>query len=357
MGNLGNELKAARESKGLTLKQISEKTRISLSFLKALEDEDYSVIPGEVFVTGFLRSYAKELGLPESEFIRKYKEQRQPQQPEGSQAGSADKNAQDQSKPAIKAQPAPQHSPKPTVVSIPRSSQQNARRFSVLILGGLVFGVVVLGAMLIITKMNKTPEPQVAQVVTPPPPPKPFSQSSTAFKPLTTFKNATGVHVAPTVTVTPMPSAPSAATLTAKPDAKAAAQAKLDAQAKQDKKAPLVLVLTAKDSSWYSYKSDKNLRVQGILAKGDTITLKADERILLSLGNAGGVRAEYNGRKMRPFGDPNVSVKNLLFTIDAPGKVIWTRQSKGDKSESESGGSSEKKPTTHTGGASKKTRE
>src|SRR5512143_2620669 len=86
MTTLGEELKAARESRGLTLEQIADTTRISHTFLKALEENDYDVIPGEVFVTGFLRTYARELGLDEKQVLARYREahplQREEQQPE-----------------------------------------------------------------------------------------------------------------------------------------------------------------------------------------------------------------------------------------------------------------------------------
>ncbi len=74
MPTIGEELKAAREAQGLSLTEIAEKTRISHTFLKALEEDDYSVIPGEVFVIGFLRTYSKELGLNVKDVMARYRE-------------------------------------------------------------------------------------------------------------------------------------------------------------------------------------------------------------------------------------------------------------------------------------------
>src|SRR5512143_3986166 len=99
MATLGEELKAAREKSGLTLEQIAETTRISHTFLKALEEDDYAVIPGEVFVTGFLRSYARELGLDEKHVLARYRDahplQREEEQPEPA------KEVQQKLKPAL----------------------------------------------------------------------------------------------------------------------------------------------------------------------------------------------------------------------------------------------------------------
>jgi cytoskeletal protein RodZ len=68
MATLGEELKAARESRGLTLRQIAEKTLISMSFLAALEADDY-IHTRRLCHKVFLRSYARELGILEKEAL------------------------------------------------------------------------------------------------------------------------------------------------------------------------------------------------------------------------------------------------------------------------------------------------
>jgi len=74
MGTLGRYLQEARQARGLDLRDAAQQTRISAHFLKALEAEDFSKLPGEVFVKGFLKSYAKFLRLNESEVMMKYAE-------------------------------------------------------------------------------------------------------------------------------------------------------------------------------------------------------------------------------------------------------------------------------------------
>jgi hypothetical protein len=60
--------------KGFDLHDAAQQTRISIQYLKALEQEDFAKLPGEVFVRGFLKNYAKFLGLPEQEVLKKYDE-------------------------------------------------------------------------------------------------------------------------------------------------------------------------------------------------------------------------------------------------------------------------------------------
>jgi curved DNA-binding protein CbpA len=69
----GSYLKNIREMKGITLDEISQKTRIKISYLKALEDEDFKQLPAEVFARGFLRAYAKYLAIDPEVVSRSYK--------------------------------------------------------------------------------------------------------------------------------------------------------------------------------------------------------------------------------------------------------------------------------------------
>ncbi len=63
MRELGQQLREAREAKGLSLKKIQEETRISLSFIQAMEEGDMDQLPHPVYAKSFLQNYAKYLGL------------------------------------------------------------------------------------------------------------------------------------------------------------------------------------------------------------------------------------------------------------------------------------------------------
>ncbi len=70
----GQELKRERELRGISLKDISASTKISLKFLKALEDDQPEMLPGRFFIKGILRSYARAIGLDEDYVLNKYHE-------------------------------------------------------------------------------------------------------------------------------------------------------------------------------------------------------------------------------------------------------------------------------------------
>lgn len=75
MPTLGEELKRRREARGITLNDISESTRIGTRFLKAIETDNYSVVPGGIYLRAFIRSFAKEVGMNEDEAIALYQQQ------------------------------------------------------------------------------------------------------------------------------------------------------------------------------------------------------------------------------------------------------------------------------------------
>ncbi|OIN99578.1 hypothetical protein COY52_04885 [Candidatus Desantisbacteria bacterium CG_4_10_14_0_8_um_filter_48_22] len=73
MISMVSKLKEARENKNISFEKASEDTRISLKFLKALEEEKYEIFPAEVYLKGFMRIYSEYLGLNSNEIIEDYK--------------------------------------------------------------------------------------------------------------------------------------------------------------------------------------------------------------------------------------------------------------------------------------------
>ena len=75
MPTLGEELKRRREERDITLGDISESTRIGTRFLKAIEADNYSILPGGIFTRSFIRAFAKQVGMDEDEAITIYNQQ------------------------------------------------------------------------------------------------------------------------------------------------------------------------------------------------------------------------------------------------------------------------------------------
>lgn len=72
MASFGQDLKREREARGITLREISDSTRIGLRYLEALEGDHLELIPRQFFLRAILRSYAKAVGLDEGEVLKRY---------------------------------------------------------------------------------------------------------------------------------------------------------------------------------------------------------------------------------------------------------------------------------------------
>ncbi len=68
----GEQLRLAREARGITLREISEQTRISTRYLEAIEADDYKRLPGGIFNKSFIKAYAKYIGFDEKEALEAY---------------------------------------------------------------------------------------------------------------------------------------------------------------------------------------------------------------------------------------------------------------------------------------------
>ena len=68
----GASLRKERELRGITLEEISQHTKVHARFLEAIENDDLSVLPAKAFAKGFLRSYARMVGLDEELVITNF---------------------------------------------------------------------------------------------------------------------------------------------------------------------------------------------------------------------------------------------------------------------------------------------
>lgn len=69
---LGEKLRQAREERGITLSEVADQTRISGLYIEAIENDDYRSLPGGIFNKGFVKSFAKYVGLDEQEALQDY---------------------------------------------------------------------------------------------------------------------------------------------------------------------------------------------------------------------------------------------------------------------------------------------
>jgi len=70
--SFGTWLRQQREMREIHLNEIADRTKISLRYLRAMEQDNFELLPGHVFVKGFLREYAKYVGLNPDEVVNFY---------------------------------------------------------------------------------------------------------------------------------------------------------------------------------------------------------------------------------------------------------------------------------------------
>jgi len=75
MLSLGEELKREREFREISLREISEATKINMRMLEAIEKDNYQLLPGGIFNRNFIRAYAEFIGLDPEIAVRKYQVQ------------------------------------------------------------------------------------------------------------------------------------------------------------------------------------------------------------------------------------------------------------------------------------------
>jgi len=72
MSELGSYIKQEREKKNMSLEELHEETKIRQVYLEAIENGEFSTLPGEVYLKGFLRTIARELSLEYGQLIEFY---------------------------------------------------------------------------------------------------------------------------------------------------------------------------------------------------------------------------------------------------------------------------------------------
>ncbi|MDQ7007701.1 MAG: helix-turn-helix domain-containing protein [Acidobacteriota bacterium] len=72
MPSFGETLRRQRELRQISLREVSEATKINIRYLEALERNDFTHLPGGAFTRGYIRSFARVIGVDESEMVDAY---------------------------------------------------------------------------------------------------------------------------------------------------------------------------------------------------------------------------------------------------------------------------------------------
>lgn len=273
MAGEGQMLKAAREKKQWSLRFTEDETKIRVRYIQALEDEQYEILPGATYVKGYLRTYAKQLGLDADEIIKLYSESEE--------------------KETI------------TVLETPDRTSYRTRPawFRPAALGAMaVLGIVLISGIAFWshhspnkpanTAYSPAGLPESKQPATTAPQTKTGSPQSTTPQSATSQPPAGQSASQPVTSGTPT-------------DIAAADQNGLDAQ----------LVFT--QPCWIVVQADGKPLFQGTFDAGTTREVKGTSKIeLVTVGNAGGITVTLNGKSLPSLGGSGQVVRNVIFTPD-----------------------------------------
>jgi cytoskeletal protein RodZ len=269
----GSVLRRCREFHGVTLEEASETTKIGISHLKALEDDQIREFANRAYLKGFLRIYATFLGLNSDDIARMF-----------------DKLFVAQSE-----------KPDPVRTSSDSPARPPRRLLS---LKKMLFPALLLVVILITaTFFKQTPPPPIRQ-----PQPvavvAPFQQSSAVQLVQSSARNIKSEQSAPSSMAEKRPSEP------------------LDSEKPVSSKRPTevakgyILKVRVVQNGTLTATVDGSEPQHYELSIGDVIEWKAEKKITLDLSNAGGVELEFNGKPYKSLGP---SGKPAYVELDVDG--------------------------------------
>jgi cytoskeletal protein RodZ len=273
MPTLGEELRHKREQQGITLADIAEATRIGTRFLKAIETDNFSTLPGGIFTRSFIRAYAKHVHMNEDEAIALYLqqvaepgvEQQESQTATIKQAAPVEKLRKPPAAPPLVARQ-PLRAPEPSGRFEPVAFRQSPARTNwptIVISAGIVIFIVLI-VLALVKQLNQgkgesaSQAPSVAEKNAPP---------KQTQQPATPAQSGSGSS---------QPEQP---------------------QASLSQGQPMVVKLEAAGDSWIKYQVDDSKPVTMILKQGQSQDLPpAQTQVTLNYGNRTTLKFKINDR-------------------------------------------------------------
>lgn len=81
MGEIGDTLRESRIGAGVDVQQVEDATKIRAKYLRALENEEFDLLPGPAYVKSFLRTYSNHLGVDGRHLVDVYRAEYEPSDP------------------------------------------------------------------------------------------------------------------------------------------------------------------------------------------------------------------------------------------------------------------------------------
>lgn len=251
--SFGSWLRRQREMRDISLRDIAERTKISLRYLEAMEEDRFDILPAPIFAKGFLREYARYVGLSPDEVVNHYLAVHQPQELEedGDETISRRRN-------------------KPVDPGRPPVRRSWTSGLVLALLGLILLALVALAVF--------------------------YADRRSAND---TASSAEQAHVVPSI------APPSFAGTEIPPPPP------------EEPKAPLEVTLDFTGDCWVEAVIDGGAtRFSELRVQGESLQLEAEESIVLTLGNAGAVEVQVNGQPLEIGGRRGDVVTGLRIDLE-----------------------------------------
>jgi cytoskeleton protein RodZ len=331
VGEFGEKFRKEREKKGISLDDVSNVTKISSRMLLAIEQEHFDQLPGGVFNKGFIRAYAKHLGMNDEEAVNGYlacmrqalveaQEAWQPERSPDRRATPDRRSSAGSHKSAPNSQAEVEELPE---LHLPRAEDVRPPRKNYLRQSdsGIPWRIVAVATLVVVLAIvlwtrhshnAHTPTVASAPVQTlPPAATAPAATNQTA--PVAAATKAAPPSRPPTTRSQTTPA--KTTSNTAGNNLPAQTLESATSQPAAESPAPLTLVIRASENSWISITADGQAVSQETLIAPAHTSFRASREIVAKIGNAAGVSFLWNGKEIPPDG-AEAEVRTYVFTPD-----------------------------------------
>jgi cytoskeleton protein RodZ len=331
MPGVGAYLRGLRERQGVSIDEIARSTRVLHHYLEALESDDLASLPAPVFAKGFIRAYCQALGVPPDEAITLYEQRAAHIERRTGPIERRTSPVEQWASPVrerVTVAPAPLPPPPPPSLLPPATPAQQAQvaaverrdsrsRGAVLISFVLL---VVMGAALYAvtmalqsgrdevggataTQVVATQSPEPVQAPTPEPATTEPAPAPVAAQPAKPQPHAAPPAVAPTVSAAAV--APPTPSVTPAP-----------ASASGPIGSPYRLVARTNETTWIRVRTEDGRATEETIPPNEVREWVSNGPFVLTIGNAGGVSLELNGRPVPRLGASGAVISRLVLPPD-----------------------------------------
>lgn len=286
MGAFGDRLRREREMRGITLDEIAESTKISRRHLESLEKEDFESLPGGIFNKGFVRAYARFLGIDEDQAVADYAANSHEAPP-----------PEDKFPLEIHEEPEGKRKRKPQRSGLPW-------------IGAVAALVVVAAGYMFWARRNQPPE--LASSVSASGPATPGNGSTAPAAKSASTAEGTQPKAAPVQQSAPAAAREVAAAAPAVGNNPPAPGAEVRPKP-QPPEHTFFIIIKAKEDAWISVVADGRRVAHGTLRADKQRFVRAGKQIIVTTGNAGGLEVSYNGKPLGVIGNES-EARTLTFT-------------------------------------------